>query len=78
MICVTGASGTLSSEVIRQLESAKAPFRAAYFSNKKAEGTYYGGGERGYTDYLSLAQERGDEPCGCVDGTAFDAGGPCK
>ena len=37
MICITGASGTVSSEVIRQLESAKAPFRAAYFSNKKAE-----------------------------------------
>ena len=37
MICVTGASGTLSSEVIRQLEAAKAPLRAAYFSNKGAE-----------------------------------------
>jgi uncharacterized protein YbjT (DUF2867 family) len=37
MICVTGASGTLGSEVIRQLETAKAPFRGAYFSNKKAE-----------------------------------------
>ncbi len=37
MICVTGASGTVSSEVIRQLESSKAPFRGAYFSNKKAE-----------------------------------------
>ena len=37
MICVTGASGTLSSEVISQLESAKAPLRAAYFSNKGAE-----------------------------------------
>jgi uncharacterized protein YbjT (DUF2867 family) len=37
MICVTGANGTLSSEVIRHLESAKAPFRGAYFSNKEAE-----------------------------------------
>ncbi len=37
MICVTGASGTVSSEVIRQLETSKAPFRGAYFSNKKAE-----------------------------------------
>ena len=36
MICVTGASGTLSSEVIRQLEQ-KAPFRAAYFSDRAAE-----------------------------------------
>ncbi len=37
MICVTGASGTLSSEVIGQLEAAKAPLRAAYFSSKRAE-----------------------------------------
>lgn len=37
MICITGASGTLSSEVIRQLESAKTPLRAAYFSKEKAE-----------------------------------------
>ena len=36
MICVTGAGGTLSSEVIRQLEQ-KAPFRAAYFSDRAAE-----------------------------------------
>ncbi len=37
MIYVTGAGGTVGSEVIKQLESAKAPFRAAYFSNEKAE-----------------------------------------
>jgi uncharacterized protein YbjT (DUF2867 family) len=37
MICVTGASGTLSSEVIRQLQQEKIAFRAAYFSNKSAE-----------------------------------------
>jgi uncharacterized protein YbjT (DUF2867 family) len=35
MICVTGAGGTLSSEVIRQLEH-KVPFRAAYFSDRAA------------------------------------------
>ena len=29
--------------------------------------TYYGGGERGYTDYLSLAQERGEQPKPCMD-----------
>jgi N-ethylmaleimide reductase len=29
--------------------------------------TYYGGGERGYTDYPSLAQDRGDQPKACVD-----------
>ena len=29
--------------------------------------TYYGGGEKGYTDYPSLAQERGEQPNACVD-----------
>jgi N-ethylmaleimide reductase len=29
--------------------------------------TYYGGGEKGYTDYPSLAQERGEQPKACVD-----------
>ena len=29
--------------------------------------TYYGGGARGYTDYLSLDQERGEVPMPCVD-----------
>ena len=38
MICVTGAGGTVGREVIKQLESAEAPFRAAYFSNEKAVG----------------------------------------
>ena len=37
MICVTGSGGTVSSELIKQLESANAPFRAAHFSNEKAE-----------------------------------------
>ena len=37
MICVTGAGGTVSSELIKQLESTNAPFRAAHFSNEKAE-----------------------------------------
>src|SRR5687768_4705066 len=36
MICVTGAGGALSSEVIRRLEQ-RAPFRAAYFSDRAAE-----------------------------------------
>ena len=51
MICVTGASGTLSSEVIRQLESAKVPFRGAYFSNKKAEAAGARGIEAVIIDY---------------------------
>jgi len=29
--------------------------------------TYYGGGMRGYVDYLTLAQQRGEEPKPCVD-----------
>ncbi|HEU4691527.1 MAG TPA: SDR family oxidoreductase [Vicinamibacterales bacterium] len=35
MICITGAGGTLSSEVIRHLGQA-VPFRAAYFSERAA------------------------------------------
>ncbi len=37
MICVTGAGGTIGSEIIKQLESANVPFRATYFSKEKAE-----------------------------------------
>ena len=51
MICVTGASGTVSSEVIRQLESSKAPFRGAYFSKKKAEAARARGIEAFIIDY---------------------------
>ncbi len=51
MICVTGASGTLGSEVIRQLASAMAPFCAAYFSNKKAEAARATGIEAVVIDY---------------------------
>ncbi len=51
MICVTGASGTLGSEVIRQLASAMAPFCAAYFSNKKAEAARARGIEAVIIDY---------------------------
>lgn len=29
--------------------------------------TYYGGGEKGYTDYPSLEQDRGEKPKACVD-----------
>jgi uncharacterized protein YbjT (DUF2867 family) len=51
MICVTGASGTLGSEVSRQLESAKAPFRGAYFSNDRAEAAGTRGIEAVVIDY---------------------------
>jgi hypothetical protein len=29
--------------------------------------TYYGGGEKRYTDYPSLEQDRGNKPKACVD-----------
>ena len=37
MICVTGANGTLGSEVIRQLKGQARPFRGAYFSERAAQ-----------------------------------------
>jgi len=37
MILVTGAGGTVGSEVVRQLRSAGAEFRAAYHSESKAQ-----------------------------------------
>jgi N-ethylmaleimide reductase len=35
--------------------------------NADDRSTYYGGGAKGYTDYPSLAQERGEKPRPCVD-----------
>lgn len=37
MICITGAGGTLGSELTRQLESEEARFREAHFSKEKSE-----------------------------------------
>jgi uncharacterized protein YbjT (DUF2867 family) len=37
MICITGAGGTLGSEVLAQLKAAGAPIRAAFHSDDKAE-----------------------------------------
>ena len=37
MILVTGAGGTVGSEVVKQLQAAGAKFRAAYHNEKKAE-----------------------------------------
>ena len=51
MICVTGAGGTVSRELIKQLESANAPFRAAHFSNQKAEATRARGIDAVIIDY---------------------------
>lgn len=36
MIFVTGAGGTVGSQVVKALQSANVPFRAAYFSEQKA------------------------------------------
>ncbi|HZX76099.1 SDR family oxidoreductase [Lysobacter sp.] len=37
MICITGAGGTLGSEVFRQLQSSGMPLRAAFHSSDKAD-----------------------------------------
>ena len=37
MICVTGASGTVGREVVKQLQAMNAPFRAAVSSASSAE-----------------------------------------
>jgi N-ethylmaleimide reductase len=42
-------------------------FRKRKLLNADDPSTYYGGDAKGYTDYPSLAQERGEEPKACVD-----------
>ena len=42
-------------------------FRARLPLNADDPITYYGGGAKGYTDYPSLAQERGEQPKACID-----------
>jgi N-ethylmaleimide reductase len=42
-------------------------FRRRTTLNRDDPTTYYGGGARGYTDYPTLAQERGEQPWPCVD-----------
>jgi N-ethylmaleimide reductase len=44
-------------------------FRANMPLNPDDPSTYYGGGAKGYTDYPSLAQQRGEMPKVCVDET---------
>lgn len=66
MICVTGAGGTVGREVVKQLVSANAPFRAAYFSNDKAEAARARGIDAVILDYnlpesLRAAFHRCDE-----------------
>lgn len=51
MILVTGAGGTVGSEVINQLGSTKVPFRAAYFSKEKADAARARGIDAATIDY---------------------------
>jgi uncharacterized protein YbjT (DUF2867 family) len=51
MICVTGAGGIVGSELIKQLESANAPFRAAHFSSEKTEAARTRGTDAVIIDY---------------------------
>lgn len=51
MICVTGAGGTVGSEVVRQLQDAGVPMRAAYFTKAKADSARAGGIDSFVIDY---------------------------
>lgn len=51
MICVTGAGGTVGSELVRELRAAEAPFRVAHFSKAKAEAARAKGIEAFVVDY---------------------------
>lgn len=51
MICITGAGGTVGSELIAQLESANAPFRAAFHSKEKAKAARASGIDAAVIDY---------------------------
>jgi N-ethylmaleimide reductase len=42
-------------------------FRRRAPLNRDDPSTYYGGGAKGYTDYPTLAQEKGEQPAPCVD-----------
>ena len=42
-------------------------FRQGAPLNPEDPTTFYGGGAKGYTDYPSLAQDRGEQPKPCVD-----------
>jgi uncharacterized protein YbjT (DUF2867 family) len=51
MICITGAGGTLGSEVLRQLQSSGAPLRAAFHSSDKADAARAQGMDAALIDY---------------------------
>jgi uncharacterized protein YbjT (DUF2867 family) len=58
MICVTGAGGTLGSELVRQLAAAKARYRVAHFSKEKAEADRAKGVDATVIDYARPATLR--------------------
>lgn len=51
MICITGAGGTVGSEVVKQLELARVPFRVAFFSKEKVDAALAKGIEAVIIDY---------------------------
>jgi len=51
MICVTGAGGTVGSELVKQLQSVGVPFRAAHFSRAKADAARAEGIDVAIIDY---------------------------
>jgi uncharacterized protein YbjT (DUF2867 family) len=51
MICITGAGGTVGREVIQQIELARVPFRAAYFSKEKVDAALANGLDAVIIDY---------------------------
>jgi len=51
MILVTGAGGTVGSEVVRQLQAAGAQFRAAYHNQKKTDAARANGIDATVIDY---------------------------
>ena len=51
MICITGAGGTVGSEVLNQLKSTNTKFRVAYFSAGKAEQARSSGIDAAVIDY---------------------------
>lgn len=59
MILVTGAGGTVGSEVVRQLQAAGARFRAAYHNEQKAESARANGSDAAVIDYTRPETLRG-------------------
>ncbi len=51
MICITGAGGTVGSEVLKQIKSISAQFRVAYFSAEKADRARSNGIDAAVIDY---------------------------